>query len=117
MRNALRAFLPTLAVLSMLVFAHPALAGMVATPKTAAADESKRAETLAILTNRLGEAGPASPELESRLAALSTADLLVLAATVESGTYAGHHHHRKWWFWVTVGVFVLLWSIFDKGCR
>lgn len=110
MRSLLRFSLPFVAVESLLVFSQPAVAGMVATPRVSA--EKEREAALAQLKARFVAEGPDGAAVAQQLDALPTPELKALAAQAESGVAAGNHNHR--WFWLTVGIFVLLWfAAFD----
>ncbi len=106
MKTVLRAFLPALGVLSMLVFSNPAAAGMVATPRAAAGEDPGREAALAVLKSRLAEV----PEAARGLDQLPTSELLALSSAVEAAEHAGRHgHFDRRWFWWTIGILLVLW--------
>jgi hypothetical protein len=108
MSTVLRAFLPALALLSLLVFSHPASADMVPTPGPASGGTSPREEALAELKLQFARAAPEMPQLAQALEAMPTADLLALRAASDSTVRAGRHHSHAW-FWWTIGIFITLW--------
>lgn len=97
-----RFVLPSLAVVSILAFSTPAVAGMVATPRAAA--QGERDAALQLLRARMAEAGPDVEAYAPGLDSLTTPELLALSGTIESGLAAGHHRA----FWLTVGIFALI---------
>lgn len=88
MLKALRFALVALAIVSSVLFATPASAGMVSTPKQdASAAQHEAAKEL--LKFRLAEAGPLSAEVEAKLDRLSTDELVLLVGHVEAARNAG----------------------------
>lgn len=114
MRTVLRAFLPALALLSMLVFSTPAAAGMVSTPLPAGGEDPGREAALALLKARLADIGPVTPEVEACLAGLSPEERAVFASSIEATVHAGHDHYGRLILW-TIGILVVLWWLaFDR---
>ncbi|MCC6741823.1 MAG: hypothetical protein IT452_22580 [Planctomycetia bacterium] len=115
MKSVLRAFLPALALLSLLVFGNPAAAGMVSTPVPAAGEDQGREAALALLKSRVEEGGGMTPEAQSSLERLPTGELLALSAALQAAEHAGHGHFDARVFWWTLGILVLLWWLaFDR---
>lgn len=112
MKNVLRAFLPALGVLSMLVFSSPAAAGMVSTPRAAAGEEPGREAALAILKSRLAEA----PEAAAGLDRLPTSELRAIAGAVQAlDQAAGHGNFDGRLILWTIGILIVLWWLaFDR---
>jgi hypothetical protein len=76
------------AMVSMIAFATPALAGMVETPKAPAGD-AQRDAAIASLKARLVEGGVDAGWAQARLQGMDTTALLVLASHTESLRHAG----------------------------
>ncbi|KAF0242517.1 MAG: hypothetical protein FD180_3859 [Planctomycetota bacterium] len=93
MRTVLRAFLPALGLLSLVIFCNPAAAGMISTPKADRETGEAREAALALLQARLSEAGPVSPGVQEGLKSLPTSELLALTGTLESARRAGYHYY------------------------
>jgi len=88
MFKALRSSLVAVALLSTVVFSSPAFAGMVSTPKQAAADAHREAAK-ELLKARLTDSGLNGASYEEQLNKLSTEDLTILAGHVEATRSAG----------------------------
>lgn len=88
MLKALRCALVALATVSSILFATPASAGMVSTPKQDAA-EVQREAAKELLKCRLAESGVSPAVLESKLDRLSTQELVLLTGHVEATRSAG----------------------------
>ncbi|MEK7467476.1 MAG: hypothetical protein AAB074_08685 [Planctomycetota bacterium] len=88
MLKALRFALIALATVTSIMFATPASAGMVPTPKPAP-DSAQREAAKELLKYRLSETGPLPAGIDDRLERMSTQDLVVLAGHFESARSAG----------------------------
>lgn len=88
MFKALRSALVAVATLSTVMFAGPAFAGMVSTPKQAAGDVQRDAAK-EVLKSRLTEAGLNGASYEEQLNKLSTEDLTMLSTHVQATQNAG----------------------------
>lgn len=88
MFKALRSSLVAVALLSTVILSTPAFAGMVSTPKQAAADAQREAAK-ELLKARLTESGLNGASCEEQLNKLSTEDLTVLAGHVQATRNAG----------------------------
>lgn len=109
MKSVLRAFLPALALLSLLVFSNPVAADMVRTPRT-----TTREDALAALKTQVAETAPGMPHLAEALDCMPTSDLLALRGAFDSAVHAGGHDSHVWIWW-TIGLFVTLWwLVFDR---
>lgn len=93
MKTTMRAFLPALALLSLLTFCSPAGAGMISTPKAERESGEARGAALVLLQARLSEAGPVSPGVMEGLSSLPTSELLSLSGTLDSAQRAGYHYY------------------------
>jgi len=105
MKDVLRAFLPALGLLSLLVFSNPAFADMVPTPRPSSGRNPEREAALTVLKAQLAESAPELPQVAEALDRMPTAELLALRAASGSTTHAGNHQ----WFWWTFGIFITLW--------
>ncbi|KAF0241817.1 MAG: hypothetical protein FD180_4248 [Planctomycetota bacterium] len=88
MLKALRFALVALATLSSVMFASPASAGMISTPKPAS-DCEQREAAKELLKCRLTESGALPPGFDESVDRMSTQDLVVLAGHVETSRNAG----------------------------
>jgi len=93
MRTVLRAFLPALGLLSLVIFCNPAAAGMISTPKADRETGEAREAAIALLESRMSEAGPVSSGVKEGLKNLPTSDLLALSGTLDSAQRAGYHYY------------------------
>jgi hypothetical protein len=88
MIKALRFALVAVATFSTVMFAGPAFAGMVSTPKPAA-EEAQRDAAKELLKARLTESGMDGASYDEQLSKLSTQDLTLLAGHVQATRNAG----------------------------
>ncbi|MEK7469026.1 MAG: hypothetical protein AAB074_16755 [Planctomycetota bacterium] len=107
MNSVLRAFLPALALLSLLAFSNPAFADMVQTPKADREAREAREAALLNLQARLSEAGAGSAEVQEGLKNLPTSDVLAMSGSLESARSAGNHYYL-----VALGICAVAFGIF-----
>ena len=93
MKTTMRAFLPALALMSLVFCSSPVAAGMISTPKADRETGEAREAALALLQARLSEAGPVAPGVMEGLKSLPTSDLLALSGTLDSAKRAGYHYY------------------------